>query len=126
MTTNPLNNLHRDGRAKGQKNKFTKLKEDFFYAFKKMGGRKELAEWALLPRNRDTFYKLVIQLIPKEMKIDADINTGTRVLMLPAREFHDGIQVEAPSIKQPISTPKSGEQKANITPLLAHTSMKNK
>lgn len=112
MHANSLKNI---GHGRNSKNKFTQLKESFLFAFNKIGGQKELAAWAILPRNRDKFYELVIRLLPKEMKIEGDVNLGTRVIYLPQRQFHDG-EVVTIETKQAITTPDNGDS----VPLLEH------
>lgn len=53
------------GRQKGTPNKLTtSAREAFAFAFKKIGGEKALADWAM--ENQDEFYKLYARLIPVE------------------------------------------------------------
>ena len=56
------------GRPKGSRNKFTQLCDEFLLAFEEVGGREALVKWA--ESNPDQFYRLVVQLLPKERTVD--------------------------------------------------------
>ena len=60
---------------KGSRNEFTQLRDEFQLAFEEVGGRKALAKWA--ETNPDQFYKLVVQLLPKEKTSDVATRTAT-------------------------------------------------
>lgn len=59
------------GAVKGQKYKFTTLKQAFLDAFEGMGGTAELQRWGTQKRNRATFYNMICKMLPKEMTIGA-------------------------------------------------------
>jgi len=68
---NSLANLRHDGRPKGSKDKFTKLKDSFLEAFDRLGGVKGLVEWAKRSNNnRGQFYQMITKLLPKNVNID--------------------------------------------------------
>ena len=56
------------GRKKGQKNKFTTLKQAFLDTFEGLGGAEELQRWAQGPLNRKDFYNMVTKLLPKAVE----------------------------------------------------------
>lgn len=56
------------GRPKGSRNRFTELRDEFMLAFEKIGGREALVNWG--KDNPDQFYKLVVQMLPKERTVD--------------------------------------------------------
>jgi len=64
-----------NGRPRGSKNKFTHLRDEFLTAFDEIGGRKALVKWA--QSNPDIFYKLVVQMLPKERTVDMTTRTAT-------------------------------------------------
>ena len=66
---NSLANL--SGRKKGQKNKFTTLKQAFLNAFVNMGGEGELKTWA--KDNPTEFYRLVAKLLPRQVDIGVSL-----------------------------------------------------
>ena len=56
----------------GQPKRFTRIREDFLEAFyhETIGGVDGLVTWANEdPRNRETFYKMICQLLPKEVNL---------------------------------------------------------
>ena len=57
-----------NGRPRGSRNKFTHLRDEFLLAFEEVGGREALVKWA--ESNPDQFYRLVVQLLPKERTVD--------------------------------------------------------
>jgi len=74
------------GRQKGKLNRLTTLKNDFFECFyaQEMGGLEGLISWASLNNdNRTTFYKMVVQLMPKDLKLSGDGNAplATKVVI---------------------------------------------
>ena len=56
--------------------KFTTLKQSFLDAFnsKEMGGTKGLIEWAMMHRNKATFYQMIAKMLPKDIVVDMDID----------------------------------------------------
>ena len=60
------------GRPKGCKNKFTSLKDAFLHAFESIGGEAALAEWAVKPQNRPTFYQLIARMLPNKTEVTGD------------------------------------------------------
>lgn len=67
----------RAGRPKGTRNKFTNLRESFLNAFEEIGGEEELANWAMQQRNRAIFYKMIAQMLPRN--IDVDVSKGITI-----------------------------------------------
>ena len=63
------------GRPKGSRNKFTHLRDEFMLAFEEIGGREALVKWA--ESNPDQFYKLIVQMLPKERIVDMTTRTAT-------------------------------------------------
>jgi hypothetical protein len=56
----------------GQPKRFTRIREDFLEAFyhDSIGGVDGLVAWATEdPRNRETFYRMICQLLPKELNL---------------------------------------------------------
>ena len=64
--------LNPQGRPAGSLNRFTNLKNVFLEAFysDELEGAQGLREWAQKPENRTAFYKMIVQLCPKEPKMD--------------------------------------------------------
>ena len=62
------------GRPKGSLNKFTNLKNAFLEAFERTGGTGTLTEWGKEPKNRGDFYRLLAELLPRE--VDASVTTS--------------------------------------------------
>lgn len=61
------------GLPKGYRHASTKIKEQFLTAFSMSGGLKALVEWIeKKDSNRKEFYKMVIQLLPKDLNLDGD------------------------------------------------------
>ena len=60
-----------NGRKKGVKNKLTEMKQIFPEVFERIGGIEAFSEWA--EGNREIFYKLFVQILPKEHKVDGGI-----------------------------------------------------
>ena len=63
VSGNPL------GPAPGYKNKAMKIKLGFFEAFDKLGGVKGLVEWAQRNGHRSDFYRILVQLLPKDIDL---------------------------------------------------------
>ena len=61
------------GRPKGSRNKFTNLRESFLFAYKGIGGDMALVEWAQNPKNKALFYQLLAKMLPRDMKVEADV-----------------------------------------------------
>jgi hypothetical protein len=60
------------GRPLGQVNRFTRIREDFLEAFydNRIGGVEGLVKWASENSlNRQLFYKMIVQLLPKELNL---------------------------------------------------------
>ncbi len=117
MHANSLKNLSKRGRTKGAKSNGVRLKNAYFWVFSKLGGREGLLKWAIHIKNTKEFYQMCTKLFDQELKLsgNVDINTGTRVIYLPQRQFNDG-QVVIDSDKQAITTPNNGD----TVPLLEH------
>ncbi len=63
------------GKPKGKINKYSYLKEDMLFVYKKMGGKKALFDWAKASlQTKEVFYKELIKLLPRDLTIDADMN----------------------------------------------------
>lgn len=78
------------GRKPGSTNKFSKLKGAFVEAFysAELNGTQGLIDWAKQSNeNRTNFYKFIVQLLPKDLKITGDENrpVATKVVI----EVHD-------------------------------------
>lgn len=69
------------GLPKGYRHESTKIKESFLKAFEKSGGLKALVEWiSEKDSNRREFYKMVIQLLPKELEMSGAGGNGEIVI----------------------------------------------
>ena len=70
----------RKPRQKGQKNKFTALKDQFLNAFETIGGEKELASWAKDKRNRPAFYGMIAKMLPSktDTELSGEININIK------------------------------------------------
>jgi hypothetical protein len=82
----PLYNAPGRGRKKGTPSRFTQLKRSFLEAFysEELGGVDGLIKWAKLNNdNRTNFYKFIVQLIPKDLKLsgDADRPLASKVVI---------------------------------------------
>lgn len=68
---NPQNLTRRGrGRPKGSNNRFTTIKDEFFKAFRQIGGIKGLKKWILEdPKHRGQFYSWLVQLLPKGIEV---------------------------------------------------------
>lgn len=107
-------------KANGQpRNSFVVVRKKFISVFNKLGGEKELLAWATFGKNREKFYEFIVKMLPKELKIEGDVNLGTRVIYLPQRQFRDG-QVVTNEAKQAMGAPNNGGKQGNPTPLLEH------
>ena len=57
------------GRPKGSKNKYTLIRDKILSVFEKIGGVKAMCVWARNPLNRKDFYKIAVDLLPKNIDI---------------------------------------------------------
>ncbi len=78
-----------NGRVLGSKNRITaNIKADIQAVFKMLGGKKGLAEWAgRSDNNRALFYRMVIQILPKEVAMSAKITHSTGLEKLSEEEL---------------------------------------
>ena len=61
------------GRTPGLRTKATQVKMAFFDAFERTGGVEELVKWLKKTEsNKKEFYKMVLSILPKEMKVEGD------------------------------------------------------
>ncbi len=61
------------GRPRGSVNRLTAVtREAFLFAFKKVGGKRALAEWAAA--NPGDFFPLVARLIPRQLEIEGELS----------------------------------------------------
>lgn len=71
------------GRPKGNHNRFTLLKDAMLNVYEKMGGEEALFQWATKnPKNRETFYKELFRLLPKDITIDVPEKTKINFQMI--------------------------------------------
>ncbi len=75
MTFKPGVSGNPDGCPKGVKQKATKVKLAFFEAFEESGGIKALIEWARKNSNKREFYKIIVQLLPKDLAVEVTDET---------------------------------------------------
>jgi hypothetical protein len=77
------------GRVPGSKNRITaNIKADIQAVFQLLGGRKAMAEWAgRSDNNRALFYRMVIQILPKEVAMSAKISHSTGLEKLSDKEL---------------------------------------
>lgn len=67
-----------DGRPKGSSNGFTEMRGKFMEVFQQLGGTDGLKAWVEKdPKNQDTFYRLIVQLVPKESNVTLDTTPAT-------------------------------------------------
>jgi len=90
-----------DGRPRGSKNKFTHLRDEFLAAFEEIGGRKALVQWA--QSNPDMFYKLVVQMLPKERTVDMTTHKMTLEDVLVDLDYGSEIQKFSTNFDKPIN-----------------------
>ncbi|HAB53325.1 MAG TPA: hypothetical protein DCE80_14335 [Ignavibacteriales bacterium] len=78
-----------NGRPKGARNKYSKLRDDILSVFQKIGGVQSMVTWARNPLNRKDFYRIAVDLLPKDIKLgfgDDDVVSAITV------EFINGNQ----------------------------------
>jgi hypothetical protein len=82
------------GRVPGSKNRITaNIKADIQAVFQLLGGRKAMAEWAgRSDNNRALFYRMVVQILPKEVAMSANISHSTGLEKLSDEELIDIIK----------------------------------
>ena len=69
------------GMPKGYRHTCTKIKEQFLSAFSKSGGLPALVKWINeKDSNRREFYKMVIQLLPKDIDLGGSGENGELVI----------------------------------------------
>jgi len=64
------------GRPKGAKSKFTNLKEAFVEAFKDVGGRDYVKNFASKKKNSRAFLQLIAKMLPQDVQISGEIDTN--------------------------------------------------
>ena len=68
------------GRPKGITDT-TKIKQAFLDAFEEIGGIKTLIDWVQESRhNKREFFKMILQLIPKEQKLEHDAGETLQII----------------------------------------------
>ncbi len=77
------------GRVPGSKNRITaNIKADIQAVFKMLGGKKGMADWAgRSDNNRALFYRMVVQILPKEVAMSAKISHSTGLEKLSDEEL---------------------------------------
>ena len=77
------------GRVPGSKNRITaNIKADIQAVFQLLGGKKAMAEWAgRSDNNRALFYRMVVQILPKEVAMSANISHSTGLEKLSDEEL---------------------------------------
>jgi len=80
----PGASLNPGGKPAGIKDKATKIKEAFFETFDKLGGAEALLKWINENRlNRKEFYKMVLQILPKETELSGSFKgEETRIIIV--------------------------------------------
>jgi hypothetical protein len=59
-----------NGTSVGAKKKLNKIVEAFADVFEGLGGKDGFQTWAI--NHKETFYRMILQLLPKEMKIEQE------------------------------------------------------
>ena len=74
----PLNPI---GRLEGSTSNAYKIKQAFYDAFELLGGLQEMVKWIKSsPHNKKEFYKMLLQVLPKEIK--GEFTGGNRILII--------------------------------------------
>ena len=80
----PLNPI---GKNAGVKHKRTLILEAFLNTFNEVGGEKGLVKWVNENKlNKREFYKMMLQLMPKELQIEGEGMGETKILIIRPAE----------------------------------------
>lgn len=75
------------GLKKGYRHLSTQIKENFLTAFDKSGGLPRLVEWIeKSDKHRGEFYKMVIQVMPKDVDLGGQGESGAFVIKIERSE----------------------------------------
>jgi hypothetical protein len=82
----PGNNANPAGRGVGVRDKANQIKAAIFEAFEQTGGMKGMIEWIERDRrNRKEFYKMVLQILPKELNLEGEGMGDTHIHISPEK-----------------------------------------
>ena len=90
------------GRPKGSTSKAYQIKQAFYEAFERIGGVDELVKWIQHEDNKKDFFKLLLQVLPKELQHENldEVMPQTKIVVV----YNDGNKIQ-PDQKTNRSTP---------------------
>jgi len=79
--------LNVKGQNAGTRHKGTLIKLAFYEAFNRIGGMEELVKWInKTETNKKEFFKMLLQVLPKELDVKAEGLNETKVIIVQPKE----------------------------------------